>query len=111
MHNTLTLHGANPYHAFGLKMLDMEKRTHVFLRDRLKHKSPNSAHGESAFSGVLGVRLGGGTFYGGTFEPREYINPEGRDARPEDIISAWRVLDESCSLFVILVILFTCIIH
>mgnify|MGYP002624551434 CR=1 FL=1 len=87
------------------------KGLHVFLRDRLKHKSPNSAHGESAFSGVLGVRLGGGTFYGGTFEPREYINPEGRDARPEDIISAWRVLDESCSLFVILVILFTCIIH
>ena len=77
----------------------------VFLSDRLRHKSPNSAHGESAFSGVLGVRLGGGAFYGGVFEAREYINPNGRDPEPEDIISAWRVLDVSCLLFTILVVL------
>ena len=77
----------------------------VFAADRLKHKSPNSAHGESAFAGVLGVRLGGGAFYGGVFEAREYLNAEGREAVPEDIISAWRLLDEACGLFVILVIL------
>ena len=82
---------------------------HVFLSDRLKHKSPNSAHGESAFSGALGVRLGGGAFYGGVFESREYINSAGRDPRPEDIITAWKVLDISCLLFTILVILAVCI--
>ncbi len=81
----------------------------VFMRDRRKHKSPNSAHGESAFAGVLGVRLGGGAYYGGEFESREWLNPEGRDARPEDIISAWRVLDASCAMFTVLIILLTCI--
>ncbi len=82
---------------------------HVFLSDRLRHKSPNSAHGESAFAGVLGVRLGGGAFYDGVFEPREYINPSARDPRPDDIFSAWRLLDISCILFTILVILLSCI--
>lgn len=82
----------------------------VFLSDRLKHKSPNSAHGESAFSGVLGVRLGGGAFYGGVFEAREYLNPNARDPEPEDIIYAWRVLDVSCVVFTFLVISLTCII-
>ena len=77
----------------------------VFMRDRLKHDSPNSAHGESAFAGALDVRLGGGAFYEGVFEPREWLNPEGNDAMPEDVISAWRLLDASCSLFTILVIL------
>ena len=82
---------------------------HVFLSDRLRHKSPNSAHGESAFAGVLGVKLGGGAFYGGVFEPRDYINITARDPRPNDIVSAWRVLDVSCILFTILVIFLTCI--
>ena len=85
------------------------KGLHVFLSDRLKHKSPNSAHGESAFSGVLGVRLGGGAFYGGIFESREYINHNGRDPQPEDIVTAWKVLDVSCLLFTLLVILAVCI--
>ena len=82
----------------------------VFLRDRLKHKSPNSAHGESAFAGVLGVRLGGGAHYGGVFEVRAWLNSEGREPEPSDIISAWRLLDASCSLFTVLVILSVCII-
>lgn len=82
---------------------------HVFMSDRLKHKSPNSAHSESAFAGVLDVRLGGGAFYSGVFEPREYLNADGREPEIFDIIRAWRLLDISCSLFVILVILFLCI--
>ena len=81
----------------------------VFMRDRLKHKSPNSAHGESAFAGVLGVRLGGGAYYGGKFEHRDWLNAEGRDATPEDIISAWKVLDSSCSVFALLVTLLLCL--
>ena len=86
------------------------KGLRVFLRDRKKHKSPNSAHGESAFAGVLGLRLGGGAYYDGEFEPREWLYPEGRDTQPDDIISAWRILDASCAMFVLLVILFTCIV-
>lgn len=76
----------------------------VFLRDRLKHKSPNSAHGESAFSGVLGVRLGGGAYYGGVYESREVLNAGGRECEVMDIVRAWRVLDESCGLFALVAV-------
>jgi adenosylcobinamide-phosphate synthase len=71
----------------------------VFLRDRKKHKSPNSAHGESAFAGLLEVRLGGGAVYGGTFEERPVIG--GADFRePEftDILRAHGILDASVAL-------------
>lgn len=78
----------------------------VFMADRLKHRSPNSAHGESAFAGVLGVRLGGGAYYGGKLEEREYINPEAREPELYDIVRAWRVLDVSCSVFACLIVLF-----
>ncbi|MDR1621884.1 MAG: adenosylcobinamide-phosphate synthase CbiB [Synergistaceae bacterium] len=68
----------------------------VFLRDRKKHKSPNSAHGESAFAGLLGVRLGGGAVYGGVFEERPVIgDPGSRDVEPFDILRAHSVLDAS----------------
>ena len=70
----------------------------VFIRDRLKHKSPNSAHGESAFAGVLGVRLGGGAFYGGKFEAGEYLNERGNVPEVCDIVRAWRLLDVSCGI-------------
>ena len=70
----------------------------VFMSDRLKHKSPNSAHGESAFAGVLGVRLGGGAEYGGKFESRPCLNENANDPEISDIIEAWRLLDISCLL-------------
>lgn len=72
----------------------------VFLNDRLKHKSPNSAHAESAFAGVLGVRLGGGAFYNGKFESRPFLNENGAKVVPMDILRAWRLLDVSCFLTV-----------
>ncbi|MDR2180148.1 MAG: adenosylcobinamide-phosphate synthase CbiB [Synergistaceae bacterium] len=68
----------------------------VFLRDRKKHKSPNSAHGESAFAGLLGVRLGGGAAYGGEFEERPIIgDPDARDPEPLDVLRAHSILDAS----------------
>ena len=72
----------------------------VFLNDRLKHKSPNSAHAESAFAGVLGIRLGGGAFYGGKFESRPFLNENGSLPAAMDILRAWRLLDVSCFLTV-----------
>ena len=84
---------------------DIRKAFRVFMSDRLKHKSPNSAHCESAFAGVLGVRLGGGAFYGGEFEPGEYLNEGGNVPCVCDIVRAWRVLDVSCWISVMLAII------
>jgi adenosylcobinamide-phosphate synthase len=71
----------------------------VFLRDRKKHRSPNSAHGESAFAGLLGIRLGGGAFYDGKFEERPVIgNADFREPEAADIFEAHGILDASAAL-------------
>lgn len=77
----------------------------VFFHDRLNHKSPNSAHGESAFAGVLDVKLGGGAFYNGKFTARPVINSQGKNCELYDIVRAWRLLDRSCALFALIILL------
>ena len=83
----------------------------IFLHDRKNHKSPNSAHGESAFAGVLNIKLGGGAFYNGKFSPRPFINEKANTPELYDILRAWKLLDVSCFLFmffmIFLVILLT----
>ena len=82
----------------------------VFMNDRLKHKSPNSAHGESAFAGVLGVRLGGGAFYGGEFVSRPFLNEGANEPVIADIVRTWRVLDAACGLAVMSAVVISVII-
>ncbi|MBQ9574178.1 MAG: cobalamin biosynthesis protein, partial [Synergistaceae bacterium] len=82
----------------------------VFMNDRLKHKSPNSAHGESAFAGVLGVRLGGGAFYGGEFVSRPFLNEGANEPVIADIVRTWRVLDAACGLAMLSAVVISVII-
>ncbi|PKQ29826.1 MAG: cobalamin biosynthesis protein CobD [Actinobacteria bacterium HGW-Actinobacteria-10] len=46
-------------------------------RDRHNHASPNSAHGEAAFAGALGVRLGGPLVYADGIHDHPVIGKEG----------------------------------
>jgi adenosylcobinamide-phosphate synthase len=79
----------------------------VFLRDRKKHKSPNSAHGESAFAGLLGVRLGGGAAYAGIFEEKPVIGDvDFRAPEASDILRAHAILDASVALSALLLCFF-----
>lgn len=57
----------------------------IFLRDRKKHASPNSAHGEAACAGALGLRLAGDAWYGGKLHKKPFIGDEGRLIEPGDI--------------------------
>jgi adenosylcobinamide-phosphate synthase len=76
----------------------------VFSRDRRKHKSPNSAHGESAFAGLLGVRLGGGASYNGVFEERPEIGDKDfREPEPLDILRSHKILDASVAAAALIV--------
>jgi len=55
------------------------------IRDRKKHLSPNSAHGESAMAGALGVRLGGPNVYFGRVVNKPYIGDEVKPIEKVDI--------------------------
>lgn len=57
----------------------------IFCRDRKKHESPNSAHGEAACAGALHIGLGGDAWYFGILHHKPVIGDEERPVEPEDI--------------------------
>ncbi len=57
----------------------------VGLRDRREHPSPNSAHGEAAFAGALGLRLGGPDIYAGRTRHLPSIGDGVAPRGPQDI--------------------------
>ena len=71
--------------------LDGRGAWRVFLRDRLKHASPNSAHPEAACAGALGVRLAGPASYFGVLHDKPTIGDDDRPIEPADILSANRL--------------------
>ena len=84
--------------AGGLAGYDARAGLRIFLRDRLCHKSPNSAHGESAFAGLLGIRLGGGACYGGVFEARPTLGDDTREPQKADILRSHKILTFATAL-------------
>ena len=64
----------------------------VFLRDRKKHKSPNSAHTEAACAGALQLRLAGPNWYFGQLVEKPYIGDDQRPIEPLDILRSGRIL-------------------
>lgn len=64
----------------------------VFLRDRKRHASPNSAHGEAACAGALHLRLAGDAWYFGILHKKPYIGDDDRQIQPADIRRANRLM-------------------
>lgn len=64
---------------------DFVRAVRIYLRDRSRHQSPNAAHSESAVAGALGLRLGGGAYYGGVFEARPPLGNAVRAPERADI--------------------------
>lgn len=57
----------------------------IYLRDRMKHASPNSAQTESACAGALGIKLGGDSTYGGKLVHKPELGDGRRRIDVEDI--------------------------
>ena len=57
----------------------------IFLRDRMKHSSPNSAQTESACAGALKVSLSGDNYYFGKLVHKPQIGDSIRELEIEDI--------------------------
>jgi len=64
----------------------------IFRRDRRSHKSPNSAHGESAVAGALHIRLGGDACYFGRLVHKQTLGDDDRPPCPDDILKTNRLM-------------------
>ncbi|MBU3876029.1 adenosylcobinamide-phosphate synthase CbiB [Faecalicatena sp. AGMB00832] len=77
--------------AYLLKM-DGHGAWRIYLRDRRKHASPNSAQTEAVCAGALGIRLAGDAYYFGKLYKKEYIGDATRPVEAEDIKRADRLM-------------------
>ncbi len=92
----------------GILRMDPAGAFKIWRRDRLNHKSPNSAQTESACAGALGVRLGGDAHYGGILVRKPYIGDDIRSVEAEDIKRAIRLMfaaEALCTAVIMVVML------
>ena len=87
------------------KLYDSKMAFKIWIRDRLNHKSPNSAQTESVCAGALGLKLGGPHLYGGINVEKPYIGDEIRKPEFNDIKRANNLMfvTEGIAIFVFLV--------
>ena len=72
--------------------MDVKGAARIYIRDRYKHKSPNSGHTESVCAGALGLSLGGANYYHGILVNKPSIGDDLHEPMPEHIISANRLM-------------------
>ncbi len=82
--------------------LDAKRALSVALRDRLKHESPNSGHPEAFFAGLLGIRLGGPTYYPYGLVKKGFLGDERRRPSVSDISFSLRFSGYSAIFSVLL---------
>ncbi|MGN1074025.1 MAG: adenosylcobinamide-phosphate synthase CbiB [Eubacteriales bacterium] len=85
--------------------LDRKNAWRIFVRDRYKHASPNSAQTESVCAGALGLRLAGDAVYGGVLHKKEYIGDPQRRIKPQDIAAAGRLMYTAAAMMLLLAVL------
>lgn len=88
--------------AAALAGMDGRNAWRIFRRDRLNHKSPNSAHTEAAAAGALGVELAGSAYYFGKLVEKPTIGDPLRPVEPEDIVRVNRLMYFGAALAVVL---------
>lgn len=77
----------------------------IFLRDRYKHLSPNSAQTESVVAGALGITLGGGHYYFGKFVPKEVMGDDLNKVSPEYIKKTNKIMYLSATIGLIIFVM------
>jgi adenosylcobinamide-phosphate synthase len=60
----------------------------VFLRDRLKHPSPNAGQAEAAVAGALGIQLGGLSYYSGVPSDKPTLGDALTSVGPQHVVRA-----------------------
>ena len=86
--------------------MDIKNGFKIFLRDRYNHPSPNSAQTESVCAGLLGIQLGGASYYHGILHNKQHIGDSLREVQSEDIPLANRLLYLTAVISLLLCTLF-----
>lgn len=82
----------------------------IYLRDRLKHASPNSAQTESACAGALGIQLAGDASYFGKLVHKPTIGDARRKVEAEDIVLANKLMYGTTILCFLACLILMCIV-
>jgi len=77
----------------------------IWRRDHARHASPNSAQGESAVAGALGLQLGGDAVYFGKPVHKPTIGDALREPEREDIRRAIRLMERASVAALVLLVL------
>lgn len=85
--------------------LNAKNAMSIWLRDRRKHASPNSAQTEAAVAGALGVRLAGDAYYFGVLHSKPYIGDGLRSVDPEDIRRCHKLLYYTAAVTLLLAVI------
>ena len=72
--------------------MDGKNAWKIYLRDKRKHASPNSAQSEAVCAGALDVQLAGDAVYFGKVYKQDYIGDAIRKIEPEDILRAGKLM-------------------
>lgn len=76
----------------------------IFKRDRLKHKSPNSAQTESVCAGALEIELGGDSYYFGKLYKKDTIGDYIRDIETDDISRANKLMYATSAMLLAIIL-------
>ncbi len=85
-----------------LRNFDGKNARRIYLRDRFKHASPNSAHTEAVCAGALRIQLAGDAFYFGVKHKKEYIGDALEGITPHNILMANKLLYATAVLSLLL---------
>ena len=83
--------------------MDGKNAWKIYLRDKRKHASPNSAQSEAVCAGALDVQLAGDAVYFGKVYKKDYIGDAIRKIEPEDILRAGKLM---CMTTILMMVVF-----
>lgn len=90
-----------------IQRFDLKNGWKIFIRDRYKHTSPNSAQTEAVCAGLLDIRLAGDAWYKGILHKKQFIGDPIREIEYEDIPRSCRLMYGTA----ILMLLIICLIY
>lgn len=90
-----------------IRRFNMKMGFKILMRDKRNHKSPNSGYPESAVAGLLGIQLGGSSYYHGVLVEKPAIGDKEVDIDKTHISNTIEIMYRTLISFLFLCMFFT----